>query len=89
MCGLIGQSVPAAVEPDVCVERERNCERASDSPLLGGSAPAVRLNTNTLTNTWKRLSHSGIQGETGVYVCVCFTPPYCSIWTHVSHAVLD
>lgn len=41
MCELIAQSVPA-VEADVCVclcvEPERNCERASESP----SAPAVR-----------------------------------------------
>lgn len=41
MCELIAQSVPA-VEADVCAKPERNCERASESPLLGGSAPAVR-----------------------------------------------
>lgn len=87
MCELIAQSVPVA-EADVCVEAGRNCERASECPLLlGGSAPAVEV--NTLSNTWKRLSHSGIQGEAGVYVCVYFTPPYCSVWTHVSHAALD
>lgn len=39
MCELIGQSVPVA-EADV--ETERNCERASESPLLGRSAAAVR-----------------------------------------------
>lgn len=31
---LSAQSVPA-VEADVCVEPERNCERASQSPQLG------------------------------------------------------
>lgn len=41
MCELIAQSVPA-VEADACVEPERNCERARESPLLGGSTPAVR-----------------------------------------------
>lgn len=41
MCELIAQSVPA-VEADVCIEPERNCERASESPLFGGSASAVR-----------------------------------------------
>lgn len=39
MCELIGQSVPVA-EADV--EAERNCERTSEGPLLGGSAAAVR-----------------------------------------------
>lgn len=41
MCQFVAQSVPA-VEADVCVEPERNCERASESPLFGGRAPAVR-----------------------------------------------
>lgn len=41
MCELIAQSVPT-VEADVCAKPERNCERASETPLLGGSAPAVR-----------------------------------------------
>lgn len=41
MCELIAQSVPE-VEADVCAEPERICERASESPLLGGSAPAVK-----------------------------------------------
>lgn len=31
-----------ALEADVCVNPERNCDRASESPLLGGNAPAVR-----------------------------------------------
>ena len=41
MCELSAPSVPV-LEADVCVEPERNFERSSESPLLGGSAPAVR-----------------------------------------------
>ena len=36
------------------------------------------MNANTLTNTWERLLHSGIQGEAGEFMCVCvcvFYPP--------------
>lgn len=66
---LIAQSIPD-LEADVCAEPERICERASESPLLGGSAP---VKTNTLTNTWKRLSHLGIEGEQEC-MSVCIPP---------------
>lgn len=38
---LVALSVPA-VEVDACAKPGRNCERASERPLLGGGAPAVR-----------------------------------------------
>lgn len=41
MCELIAQNIPV-VEADVCAEPEGNCETACESPLLGGSPPAVR-----------------------------------------------
>lgn len=76
MCELIAQSVPA-VEADVCVEPERNCERASESPLLSGSAPAVRW-IPTLWPTHGRGCR--IQGfkvkQESMCVCILTPPPH-------------
>lgn len=74
---LIAQSVPE-VEADVWVEQDRICERASESPLLGGSAPAVRWKP-TLWSTHGRGCR--IQGLKVKQECMSvYTPPPILPW---------
>lgn len=72
-CELIARSIQE-VEADVCAEPEKICERASESPLLGGSAPAVRCKP-TLRPTHGRGCR--IQGFKVKQECmsVCILPP--------------